>query len=67
MTKQNASPPFPCFCRPSKPIPQDQFDAWPVLIAIAAFIALWRYKQSVVRVVIAAGSLGLILFWLHHA
>ena len=35
--------------------------AWfQALIAVAAFIALWRYKQDVMRVIAACAVLGLI-------
>ena len=36
-------------------------DPWSVAIAVVAFVALWRFKQNVVRVVIIAGLLGWVL------
>jgi len=36
------------------------FEWFPVLIAIAAFIALWKYKMDVMKVIGAAALLGLV-------
>jgi chromate transporter len=38
-------------------------DPWSIAIAAAAFVALWRFKQDVVRVVVAAGVVGLAISW----
>jgi len=37
------------------------FDALPVAIAIAAFLALWKYKQDIMRVIGVCALLGLAL------
>ena len=37
------------------------FEAIPVVIAIACFIALWKYKQDIMRVIGVCALLGLIL------
>ena len=36
------------------------FDAFPVVIAIACFIALWKYKQDIMRVIGVCALLGLV-------
>lgn len=40
------------------------FDAIPVIIAIACFIALWKYKQDIMKVIGACALLGLTLSFL---
>jgi chromate transporter len=37
------------------------FDAIPVMIAMAAFLALWKYKQDIMRVIGVCALLGLAL------
>jgi chromate transporter len=36
------------------------FDAIPLLIAIASFIALWKYKADIMRVIAVCGVFGLV-------
>jgi chromate transporter len=36
----------------------------PVLIAIAAFVALWKYKADIMKVIGACAALGLLLGFL---
>lgn len=38
----------------------DGFDWLPVIIGIAAFIALWRFKIGIIPVILACGAVGLI-------
>ncbi len=40
------------------------FDAIPVVIAIACFIALWKYKQDIMKVIGVCALLGLVLSFL---
>jgi chromate transporter len=36
------------------------FDWLPVIIGIAAFVALWRFKAGIIPVILACGAVGLI-------
>jgi chromate transporter len=37
------------------------FEWLPVVIAIAAFIALWKYKVDIMKMIGACAALGLVL------
>jgi chromate transporter len=36
------------------------FEWVPVLIAAAAFVALWKYKQDIMKVIGACAAIGLV-------
>jgi chromate transporter len=40
------------------------FEGLPVLIAIAAFVTLWKYKADIMKVIGACAALGLVLSFL---
>lgn len=42
-------------------VPKALIDPWTILIAIAGFIAMWKYKVNIFYVVAASGVIGLVI------
>ena len=44
--------------------PAHQIDVFAIVMAICAFIALWKYQVDVLKVIVVCAFVGLITFWL---
>lgn len=44
--------------------PTHQIDVFAIVMAICAFIALWKYQVDVLKVIVVCAFVGLITFWL---
>ncbi|MCP5252162.1 MAG: chromate efflux transporter [Burkholderiales bacterium] len=42
----------------------DNLQLYPLLLAVAAFIALWKYRLDIMTVILAGAILGVVEFWM---
>jgi chromate transporter len=42
----------------------DNLQLYPLLLAVAAFIALWKYRLDIMTVIAVGAILGIVGFWM---